>query len=138
MVFSRLDKHFGSSNKRWSKHTTDCFASFANTQIPSKLYTRFPDPSHMKVDFFRQSLGEDNNYINPPWNLLSRVVEHVVHHSAVATVVAPYWPRQSWFQRLKALSTHPPVFLCTFAQPYTSWMGLGTRILLSNRGPNTL
>jgi hypothetical protein len=110
-VFSRLETHFGASDKRWSSHTVDCFASFVNTQVPTKFFTRFPDPSHMPVDFFRQSIGSENCYINPPWNLLSRVVQHIVHHRAVATVVVPYWPRQSWFQRLKELSTHPPVFL---------------------------
>jgi hypothetical protein len=109
--FRALDAHFGSSDARWTRHTVDCFASFANTQIPDLFYTRFPDPSHMPVDFFRQSLAEENNYINPPWALLNRVVEHIVDHKATATVVAPYWPRQAWFQRLKALSTHPPVFL---------------------------
>jgi hypothetical protein len=110
-LFQALDKHFGGSDSRWTAHTVDCFASFANTQIPSKFYTRFPDPSHMPVDFFRQTPTEENLYVNPPWALLTRVVEHLVHHRAVATVVAPYWPRQAWFQRLKALSTHPPVFL---------------------------
>lgn len=109
--FRALDKHFGSSDKRWQNHTVDCFASFANTQIPSKFFTRFPDPSHMPVDFFRQPLASENLYINPPWALLTRVVQHIVDHQATATVVAPYWPRQAWFQRLKALSTHPPVFL---------------------------
>jgi hypothetical protein len=73
MVYNKLEKHFGASDKRWSHHTVDCFASFANTQVPTKLFTRFPDPSHMPVGFFRQSLGSENCYINPPWNLLSRV-----------------------------------------------------------------
>jgi hypothetical protein len=111
MVFSRLERHFGASDKRWSQHSVDCFASFANTQVPTKFFTRFPDPSHMPVDFFRQEIGAENCYINPPWNLLARVVQHIVHHKAVATVVVPYWPRQVWFKQLKDLSTHPPVFL---------------------------
>jgi hypothetical protein len=57
------------------------------------------------------SLANENLYINPPWALLNRVVVHIVDHQATATVVVPYWPRQAWFQRLKALSKHPPVFL---------------------------
>lgn len=40
--------------------------------------------------------------MNPPWALLDEVAHKLREEGAAATVVAPYWPGQSWFKELKA------------------------------------
>ena len=46
----------------------------------------------------------ENNWVNPPWELLDRVVQKLREDGASATVVAPYWPGASWFRELLDLS----------------------------------
>ena len=43
--------------------------------------------------------------MNPPWALLDEVAHKLREEGAAATVVAPYWPGQSWFRELEALAT---------------------------------
>ena len=49
-------------------------------------------------------LGE-NNWVNPPWNLLPEVAQNLRETQAQATVVAPYWPACDWFRELWDLAT---------------------------------
>ena len=55
------------------------------------------------------SLAQDwrgeQNWVNPPWDLLSDVAQKLRESGAGATVVAPYWPACAWFRELWALST---------------------------------
>ncbi|KAK3269988.1 hypothetical protein CYMTET_21591 [Cymbomonas tetramitiformis] len=50
-----------------------------------------------------ESEGEVN-WVNPPWSLLDEVVHKLREEGCAATVVAPYWPGQMWFQQLEAMA----------------------------------
>ena len=88
----------------------DRFATFQNTQIP-RFNSLFLDVGSEAIDAFTQNWGQENNYINPPWALLPRVVEKLVTDQATATVIAPLFPAQTWFHKLKHLAISPPLIL---------------------------
>jgi len=96
-------QHFDS---RWGPHSTDCFASFLNRQVP-RYFSEYADPRSAGVDVFARSLGDWRahlNWCNPPWGLLMQLVSFLQHSGAAATVVAPYWPGQPWFGQLLEIS----------------------------------
>ena len=93
----------------WGPHTIDRFASALSTQLP-KYNTRYLDPNGMGIDALAQlDWGLENNYVNPPIRLLKSVMNIIRNQKAEATVIAPWWPAQTWFQDLKNMSVCPPV-----------------------------
>ena len=53
--------------------------------------------------------GSEINFVNAPFRLLNRVLDVIIAQRARATVIAPEWPSQPWFPRLKALYMSPPL-----------------------------
>ncbi len=41
-----------------------------------------------------------NNYVNPPFRLIGKILQVIETQGAYATLIAPYWPAQSWFRKL--------------------------------------
>lgn len=95
---------------KWGPHTVDRFATFQNAQT-ARYNSLFWDVGTEAVDAFTQDWGEENNFINPPWALLSRIVEKLIADRATATVIAPRFPAQTWFHHLRHLSVCPPIRL---------------------------
>jgi hypothetical protein len=92
----------------WGPHTLDRFASISTAQIDT-YNSRFLDPQTHGVDALVQTdWQEHNNWVNPPFRLLNRVIDVVVQQKAYATVIAPCWPGQPWFHRLVSLLVAPP------------------------------
>ncbi|KAK3278968.1 hypothetical protein CYMTET_13127 [Cymbomonas tetramitiformis] len=54
--------------------------------------------------------ASETNWINPPWGLLDEVAHKLREEGAGGTVVAPYWPGQSWFRELESLADELEVF----------------------------
>ncbi|KAK3252726.1 hypothetical protein CYMTET_37992 [Cymbomonas tetramitiformis] len=46
----------------------------------------------------------ENNWVNPPWDLLDEVAQKIREEKVVAMVVAPYWPSKSWLRELEQLA----------------------------------
>lgn len=98
-LFSRIQQ-------RWGPHSIDRFASVLSTQLPTYNSMNW-DPFTSGVDALSQSdwLAHDN-YCNPPWCLLPRLVDLLHALPAVrATVVAPLWRDALWFERLMQITT---------------------------------
>ena len=117
-LLSRMkDKHewmvsrplFSFLDSVWGPHTIDRFASMTSAQLP--LYNaRHLDPNGMCVDALAQKdWGRHNNYVNPPFRLLDKILDIVVQQKADATIIAPLWPAQTWFRRLQNLTICPPI-----------------------------
>ena len=93
----------------WGPHTIDRFASALTTQLP-KYNSRFWDPNGMRIDAMAQTdWNAENNFVNPPIRFLGKILQIVQEQKAHATIVAPWWPAQAWFQTLRSLSISPPI-----------------------------
>ena len=65
----------------------------------------------MPVDCLLQDLSKDNNRAKPPWRLLTPLVRLIKEQKATATVIAPFFPRQWWFNELREMSIDLPIEL---------------------------
>lgn len=95
----------------WGPHNIDRFASITSTQLPvyNSLYW---DPETSGVDALAQTdWGIMNNFVNPPFALLPKVLSIVKEQNAVATVIAPKWPGQPWYQDLINMLIDQPIKL---------------------------
>ena len=102
-------KLFSYLDRLWGPHTVDRFASMCTTQL-MRYNSQYLDPCTEAVDALAQvDWREENNYVNPPFRLLNRVLDVVQMQEASATVIAPVWPAQSWFRRLVTMSVQPPI-----------------------------
>ena len=95
---------------RWGPHTVDRFATFQNAQTV-RFNSLFWDVGTEGVDAFTQVWAGENNYINPPWALLPRIIEKIIADGAMATVIAPRFPAQTWFHKLRHLAVDLPLRL---------------------------
>ena len=118
-------------NVLWGPHTIDRFATMATTKCIS-YNSRFLDPASMGVDALLQGdWGTENNYVNPPIRLIDQVLDIVCQQQATATIIAPAWKAQWFYQRLKNLSITPPIKLPK-AKLFCTQMGLQTPEPLRN------
>ena len=93
----------------WGPHTVDRFASATTRQLP--VYNcRYLDPNGMMVDAMAQrDWHEENNFVNPPFRMLSSVLSLIQEQKAHATVIAPWWPAQPWFRTLLDMAITTPI-----------------------------
>ncbi|KAK3273536.1 hypothetical protein CYMTET_18226 [Cymbomonas tetramitiformis] len=79
------------------------FASELSAQLP-RYYAQWHDPGCEGVDSLAFSWLGEVNWVNPPLSLLDEVAHKLREERCPATVVAPYWPGQMWFQQLEAMA----------------------------------
>ena len=98
-------------DRLWGPHHIDRFASCLTAQLP--IYnSRFYDPMSAGIDALaQQNWGQLNNFVNPPFRLISQVLDVLRAQSATATLIAPYWPGQVWCRELRRMSIAPPLRL---------------------------
>ncbi|KAK3277631.1 hypothetical protein CYMTET_14377 [Cymbomonas tetramitiformis] len=97
----------------WGECTVDRFASEISAQL-LRYYAHRWDPHREGVGALAYNWGGENNgintargengWINPPWGLLDEVAHKLREEGAGGTVVAPYWPGQSWFREPEAIA----------------------------------
>ena len=103
-LFNFLDSTFG-------PHDIDRFASILTTQLP-RYNSRFWDPQTEAVDALAQDdWATSQNFVNPPFRLLSKVIQKIINSKATATVIAPWWPAQPWFKTLQKMAVYAPIKL---------------------------
>lgn len=103
-VFHFIDQTFG-------PHTIDRFANLKSSQC-RRFNSRYAEPMSCGIDALAQSdWAIENNFANPPFCLLNRVLDVIVQQKAYATVIAPLWIGQPWFQKLKRISICHPIQL---------------------------
>ena len=103
-VFQYIDKLFG-------PHSIDRFASMLTHQLP-RYNTLYWDPGTEGVDALHQrNWPSEINFVNPPFRLLQKVVDHIQQTRAEATVIAPFWRAQPWLYLLQEMSVCPPLKL---------------------------
>ena len=93
----------------WGPHQIDRFASMLTSQTPT-YNSLYWDPLTSGVNAFAQKdWGSLNNYVNAPFNLLPQVLEVIENQRATATIIAPLWEGQVWFQKLTSLLIDEPI-----------------------------
>lgn len=119
-MLSRLSDHyewqlnkslFVYLDQMWGPHSIDRFATMSNALMP--MYnSRYADPYTSGIDALaQQNWAKHNNFVNPPFRLIPKVLQVVEKQKASATVIAPWWPAQPWFQKIMTLSVCPPLKL---------------------------
>lgn len=93
----------------WGPHDVDRFATMLNTHLPCYNSFQF-DPMTSGVDALAQDdWTNKNNFCNPPWRMIPKVLDKIQQQKAQATLIAPWWPQKPWFRRLKQMSISAPI-----------------------------
>ena len=77
------------------RHSTDAFAAHHNVMVDSEgerlpFFSKHACRGAKGVDFFTQNLREEGLlFVNAPFGVLSRVLQHLEKHRACATIIAP-------------------------------------------------
>lgn len=102
---------FRQVDRMWGPHSCDRFADATNHLLP--VYNSlFFDPFTDGVDALAQTnWGQHNNFVNAPFKLIPKILDIIVAQKADATIIAPTWPSQMWFHRLKQLAIRSPLRL---------------------------
>lgn len=87
---------FDGLQQRYGCHTVDRFASPLNTHCP-RFNPRLYAPGTKAVDAFTVPWAGENNWVNPPFSQVERVINKVVDERATATVIVPVWVAQPWW-----------------------------------------
>ncbi len=85
----------------------DRFASYANKQV-LRYNAKWRDGTAEAVDSLHLSdeqWRDENNWCNPPWELLDDLVAKLRQSGAAATVIVPFWPKKPWFVHLAEMSS---------------------------------
>jgi hypothetical protein len=106
---------------RFFKPILDLFASRFNHRLPVYV-SPVPDSRAGAVDALSFSWTGLEVYAFPPLPLLERVIRKVDFEKPRMVLIAPFWPRQTWFADLLRLSRGEPFPL-----------DLGPRVLLQPR-----
>jgi hypothetical protein len=108
---------FNALSALWGLHTFDRFGSHLNSLCPS-FNSYFWCPRTAGVDAFTFDWAGLNNWINPPFRLISTVLRHLHACAATATLIVPAWTKQHWWSTLCPDGRH-------FRSFVTDWVSLG-------------
>ena len=92
------------------KVTIDRMASRANRRVARFNSVCSIDPDAESFSAFASDWQSEVNYCFPPFGLIPRVLQHVSECQAIAAVVVPDWPSQSWWLDLRSLAIHTAPF----------------------------
>lgn len=118
----RRDPHEYTVNLRpllpahWPTPTHDRFASAQCHQPDIPYDSRYADPEATTIDTFN-AVWEGTNWVTPPFNLMSRVIDKIIHDRATAILVVPIWAAQPWWARLCSIAIDTKVI----DLPATDW-----------------
>jgi hypothetical protein len=98
-------------------HSIDMFATHGNSQLPRyNSRWRDPTPKPWIPSIFPTTFGRRRP--TSAWTLLPDIVQKLPQFGAEATIIAPYWPANQWYQLLSKLSdeqiVYPPPEIYSF------------------------
>ena len=92
-------KWFAILDRRFGPHTVDRFATHVNTLLP-RFNSFFSCPGTEATDCFTQIWTLENNWCNPPFCIIGRLLRFIQSQRAKATVVIPLWKSAVWWPTL--------------------------------------
>ena len=106
----------------WGKHTIDRFATDKNCLL-SKFNSAWFCPGTSGVDCFVQSDWHiENNWCNPPFGLIGRLLHTLREHRAKATIIVPRWTGRHWWPLICPDGVHFASFIVDWVElPRNSW-----------------
>lgn len=107
---------FAILDKCWGPHTFDRFANDTNAQC-TPFSSFYWCPGTAGIDAFSFDWASHNNWVNPPFSLIPKVISHLRLCQAAATVICPWWPKRPWWHHICPDGT-------TFAPYITAWKEL--------------
>jgi hypothetical protein len=96
-VFSSLQASVG------SLFSLDPFACRATRQL-ARYCSSLPDPLAMARDAFSMDWHDEHLWLNPPWELIPRVLFKLRMDRARGVLIAPAWPSQVWWPALQQVA----------------------------------
>ena len=101
---------FKDITKIWGTPQIDLFATHMNKKLP--LYVSpFQDQMAWKVDAMTISWENLHFYAYPPTKLLPQVIQKIKTETCQGIIIAPNWPKQSWYANLLSISQEDPIKL---------------------------
>ena len=88
----------------------DLFATSLNFKLPS-YFSPVPDPNAMAVDALSQKWTGMTGYAFPPIPILPLVLKKLREENCVIILIAPLWPKRSWFSMIMELLVESPLKL---------------------------
>ena len=94
------DASWARLQRRFGPHSVDRYASVLNARLP-RFNTEMPNPLSQGAPALTQDWSGENNFVFPPMAELPAVAQLLASRPDLqATVVAPHWPAQAWYQQL--------------------------------------
>lgn len=98
----------------------DLFASRTNAKCNTYISWR-PDPDALTVDAFTLNWKFTFFYAFPPFAIILKCIQKIIHNEARGILVFPYWPSQPWFPLLIDLLDSEIIFLTQNIFPSSSF-----------------
>ena len=93
----------------WGTPEADMFATLSNSHLP-RFMSPVPEPRALAVDALSQDWQGRSMYMFPPFPLLNKVIQKLRStQEAEVILIAPWWPKQSWFPHLLRLCVDHPL-----------------------------
>ena len=94
----------------WGTPVVDMFATASNSYLPWFM-SPIPEPRALVVDALSQDWQGRSMYMFPLFPLLNKVIRKLRSTQAAEVIlIAPWWPKQSWFPHLLRLCVDHPLF----------------------------
>lgn len=122
---------FASLERRFGPHTVDRYATAMNAQL-RVFNTPLPMHGSAGAGALAQDWMGENNYVFPPVGELPRIAQLLHERPRLqATVVAPHWPAQAWFQQLVAISSRVETWPASAVAVSPAWLPPSARHALT-------
>jgi len=95
---------------RWDRPHVDLFASEHNNQLPVYC-SRYWEPRALQPDALQMSWEGVFGYAFPPLSLVPLALEKIRKCKCLIILIAPCWPRRSWYSQILDLLVDLPIQL---------------------------
>ncbi|KAJ8917013.1 hypothetical protein NQ315_012931 [Exocentrus adspersus] len=119
--------------------------AFHEIQV-QKVHIVVPEPILCFIDAFTVNWEKFYFYAFPPFSLVARVLEKIIHDNACGIVVVPYWPSQPWYPVFVNLLIEKPILLqpkkdlllSPFRDPHPLWRQISLVVGKLSGAPNSI
>lgn len=96
------DRYFKIVVNNFGVPEIDLFATRANAKV-KRSTSWFRDPEAYEIDAFTLNWGQWFFYAFPPFAVITRILQKILHDKATGILVVPNWPSQAWYPLYKSM-----------------------------------